>query len=166
MQKKQYLRNLLNAFFSGQSKKEAELEKRKDMTIQKDDQELYVHEMNVENGALNMKLGGEPAKFFMMMLIGFFEENGGENFLTTTVENQAKRYEITIRNLNGQDSPAEKVARIQKENDELHAVLAKLQTYLDFSKPVESSLDLEDSIGVNRTFKQAHDLLVKLNHHN
>ena len=135
------------------------------MSKQDKDQELLLHGMSIEDGAVNMKLGGEPANLFMGMLVGFFEENGGENFLTTTIQSPLKRYEITIRNLDGIDSPAEKLGRIEEEKHELHAVLSRLQAYLDFSKPVESSIEFEDITGINQAFKDANDLLLKLNYH-
>jgi hypothetical protein len=75
--------------------------------------ELLLHKMSFENGSIDMSLSGDPAKFFMLQLIDFFKQNGGKNFLTTTFEGMGEKYGITITNLKGNDSPAEKLQRFK-----------------------------------------------------
>lgn len=79
---------------------------------------------------LHMTASGEPAMIFMEMLVGLFEQNGGKNFLTLTVEkpDKSKRYSITIQNLNGELSPAEKMEALEKERN---ALLEGLKWYAD-----------------------------------
>lgn len=79
--------------------------------------DLYLHELKVDEKGLDMKLSGEPARFFMKTLVDFFEQNGGKNFLTLTVENQDKKYGITIQNHHGEETPAEKMQKMKQENE-------------------------------------------------
>jgi hypothetical protein len=99
--------------------------------------ELMLRNMKYDENGLEMSLSGEPAKLFLRMLVDLFEQNGGENFLTMTIHNQDKKYEITIVNQNGKDTPAEKVERLQKEieqlkddNDRAYDILANVRDIL------------------------------------
>jgi hypothetical protein len=87
--------------------------------------DLHLHELNVDEQGINMKLSGDPAKFFMKTLVEFFEQNGGKNFLTLTVENQDKKYGITIQNCHGEESPAEKLQGLSEEVQSLKNELAQ-----------------------------------------
>lgn len=79
--------------------------------------DLKIEELLYKNGSIDMKLGGENAKIFMISLIKFFEQNKGENFLSTTVQGMGKKYSIDITNLYGNDSPAERLQEMQKKLD-------------------------------------------------
>jgi hypothetical protein len=74
---------------------------------------------------VNMTASGEPATIFMEMLVGLFEQNGGKNFLTVTIERKDKsaRYSITIVNLNGELSASDK---LQKQEDEIQSLRTEL----------------------------------------
>lgn len=77
--------------------------------------QLNLHELKVNEHSIDMKLSGEQAKFFMMTLISFFEQNGGENYLTLTFEMKDKKYAVTIQDCYGMLSPAEKIALLEEK---------------------------------------------------
>jgi dTDP-4-dehydrorhamnose reductase len=62
---------------------------------------------------INMTVSGDSAKILMMAWVQFFEQNGGKNYITTTIENiaEGKKYAITVQNCTGTETPAEKIAR-------------------------------------------------------
>jgi hypothetical protein len=69
-----------------------------------------------ENGVEIISEGGFAHRF-CVALVHFYETLGGKNYFTTTVETtvkgERKRYEITIRNLQGEKSPAEVIAELK-----------------------------------------------------
>lgn len=86
-----------------------------------------LHSAHFEDGAIDMSLSGEQAKIFMCSLIQFFEQNGGENFLTLTVQGQGKKYSITIQDCSKELTPAEKLEKLEKENAKLKKLLEQEQ---------------------------------------
>jgi hypothetical protein len=74
-----------------------------------------------ENGVEIISEGGFIHRF-CIALVDFYEQHGGENYFTTTVDttvrSKRKRYEITIRNLNGNKSPAETIKELKDELSE------------------------------------------------
>lgn len=112
-------------------------------------EDLMLHELNIADGKLDMRLSGDTAKLFMIMLVNLFEQNGGKNFLTTTLEGKGKRYGITITNLDGEDSPAERLNRLETLNRELVKLLEKVLDYSeegllideDFTREIEEKLN-------------------------
>lgn len=86
-----------------------------------DAQAVKLYALNMQNGAIDMSLESEHCKAFMATIIQIFEQNGGKNFFTTTVEldnRKGARYALTIQKTDGQ-SPAEKLADLQAENNSL-----------------------------------------------
>lgn len=73
-----------------------------------------VESLNYEKGQIDMRLSGVHAMNMLEAFVDLFETNGGKNFLTTTLEAPArnKRYEVTINNLNGELSSAEKINQL------------------------------------------------------
>lgn len=88
--------------------------------------DLFLHELKPSEKGFDMKVSGEPAKYFMALLVDFFEQNGGTNFLTLTLQNQEKKYGITIQNCNGELTPAEKM---QLMADEIKSLKEELFQY-------------------------------------
>lgn len=84
-----------------------------------------VESLQYEKGKIDMRLSGIHAMNMLEAFVDLFEVNGGKNFLTTTLEAPArdKRYEVTITNLNGELSSAEKmnqlVAELEQEKQKL-----------------------------------------------
>lgn len=86
-----------------------------------DAQAVKLYALNMQNGAIDMSLESEHCKAFMATIIQIFEQNGGKNFFTTTVEldnRKGARYALTIQKTDGQ-TPAEKLADLQAENNSL-----------------------------------------------
>ncbi|WP_245640056.1 hypothetical protein [Paenibacillus dakarensis] len=81
---------------------------------------------------------GQPAMVFYEMLTQLFEQNGGKNFLTITLEKRDKsgRYSVTIRNLNGELSEAEKLDQMEQEAKKYRKALQKI-VCLNISMPDE-----------------------------
>jgi hypothetical protein len=76
-------------------------------------------ELHIENNEFHMVSEGGFAHRFCVALVHFYETFGGKNYFTTTVETtvkgERKRYEITIRNLQGEKSPAEDIAELKEK---------------------------------------------------
>jgi hypothetical protein len=87
-------------------------------------EDLNLHELHYDENGLNMSLSGEYAQLFMQMLMEFFKQNGGENFLTLTVnDRKGNKYAIIIENCNGVDTPAEKLNRMKDSLKWAHSVI-------------------------------------------
>lgn len=75
--------------------------------------------LKIENSGCEIISEGGFIRRFCLALVNFYENNGGKNYFTTTVETtvkgKRKRYEITIRNLNGEKSPAETIAELKEK---------------------------------------------------
>lgn len=83
-------------------------------------EDVLLEEMHyTKDGKWSFGLSGDKVKIFYCALIHAFRSQGGVNFLTTAVEYKTIKYEITIRNLRGEDSPAEKLERQAKEIESL-----------------------------------------------
>jgi len=70
-----------------------------------------------ENGEVEIATTGGAGHRLIVALANFYEANGGENYFTMTFEGtvrgERKRYEITIRNLKGNKSPAETIQELK-----------------------------------------------------
>jgi len=99
----------------------------KKQSVEKSNEELLLHDLNVNEKGIEMALSGEPAKMFMFLLIQFFKENGGENYLTMEFQDTENKYEVTIVNQNGNDTPSAKLGRqeaiIRKYQEALQAII-------------------------------------------
>lgn len=69
---------------------------------------------------IDMTTDSPAARIFVGSMVEMFYANGGQNFITTTVdmpktdEHPARHMELTIRNLDGQLTPAEKIERLEQ----------------------------------------------------
>jgi hypothetical protein len=80
-----------------------------------------------------MTLEGIPAKTFLNAIVDFFYQNGGKNFLSLTVNDKNNNhFEITVKNCNGIDTPAEKINRLEK-------TILKMAEYIN-------TLDIDETI--------------------
>ena len=82
-------------------------------------EDIKLHGMDFNDSGLNMKLSGESVSLFYMFLIKLFYSCGGTNFLTLSVQHENDKFEITIKNCNGNLTPAEKIEHLTKELDDL-----------------------------------------------
>lgn len=102
--------------------------------------DLKLHEMSYKDGVIDMSLSGEQAKIFMSSLIEFFKQNGGENFLTLTVnDGDNNKFAINIQNCNGIDTPAEKLQRLDNQLEKAFAI-ANNVIYFNDNSDYETAL--------------------------
>ncbi|SFJ64460.1 hypothetical protein SAMN02799624_05343 [Paenibacillus sp. UNC496MF] len=90
--------------------------------------EVEFSNVREEDGGLRMSVNGELGRVFLQLLVELFEQNGGKNFLTMTMEtpDKSKRYEIRIANLNGDLSVGEKLNQQEAEIQQLKEQLSTL----------------------------------------
>lgn len=79
--------------------------------------DLRIHEMQMKNGEIDMTLESPDCIAFIWSIIQIFRQNGGKNFVTTTIEVSNKeggeRYSLTIQKVGGQ-TPAEKLIELEQ----------------------------------------------------
>jgi len=120
--------------------------------------------LKYEKGQIDMSLSGQHAMNIMEAFVDLFEQNGGKNFLTMTLERKKSndRYSIVINNLNGEFSAAEKLTAMEKERDELQK---RVEDYADavdslyqiIQRGDLTTLDLEQTDDVVNRFKETHN---------
>lgn len=92
-----------------------------------DAETLMLERLTMEDGKIDMSMSGERAKLFMASLIEFFQQNGGVNFLTLTVNNGQNSFAINIQNLKGEDSPAQKIQALTGRAEKAESLLESIQ---------------------------------------
>lgn len=109
--------------------------------VKKEFEEGVLRELNMTGNELSMISDGGFAHRFCVALVNFYESVGGKNYFTTTVETtvkgERKRYEITIRNLQGDKSPAEVIAKLKENNEELQEEIERLEGEIQDMESVE-----------------------------
>jgi len=89
--------------------------------------EIYIESMSADPEHYNLCLRGKGAMLIIGQLIEIFRSSGGKNFLTNTLQmtlpdgKTRELFELTIQKVDGEDSPAMKLERLEKENAELKA---------------------------------------------
>jgi hypothetical protein len=87
--------------------------------------EIYIESIHADPGYYNLSLRGKGAMLIVGQLIQIFRESGGKNFLTNTLQltlpdgKTQELFELTIQKVDGEDSPAMKIERLEKENKQL-----------------------------------------------
>ncbi|MCK9571236.1 hypothetical protein M0R72_19970 [Candidatus Pacearchaeota archaeon] len=95
--------------------------------------EIYIESMSADPEHYNLCLRGKGAMLIIGQLIEIFRSSGGKNFLTNTLQltlpdgKTRELFELTIQKVDGEDSPAMKIERLEKENQELKEQLIKYQ---------------------------------------
>jgi len=84
-----------------------------------ENEELMIESMEFSSGKLSMGMTGDLAKHFYALLLQLFRDSGADNFLTITVEHKLQKFEITIRDCDGNKTPAEKINELEREIEEL-----------------------------------------------
>lgn len=70
--------------------------------------------MHLDADGVDMSLGGRPAKIFMSLLMSFYKQNAGPNFITITARDKSSNaYEITIRNCPEGVTPADRICELE-----------------------------------------------------
>lgn len=86
---------------------------------------LKLRSLHYENSKLDMRVGGDKAHAFLVSLVEFFKQNGGQSYVTLTVDTPpiedgpGWHLEITIRNCNGTKTPAEEIDALKERVAEL-----------------------------------------------
>jgi hypothetical protein len=88
--------------------------------------DLRLHRMEVEDGAINFSISGEPGMAFAAILVKFFEDNGGKNFFSFDMKRGNDHFSINIQKVNGQ-SPTEKMNQQAEEIKQKDAEIEKLR---------------------------------------
>jgi hypothetical protein len=96
--------------------------------------ELRLHRMEVENGAMNFSLSGEPGKAFVTFLVRFFEDNGGKNFLSFDISKSDHHYSISIQKVSGELTPVMKMNQQAEEIKRLREALEDIETLACMNK--------------------------------
>lgn len=65
--------------------------------------EAKIYSLQMANGQIDMKVGGEEFRHLANMLYQTFKQNGGKNFFTTSFgfDRDSDHYEMTIQKING-----------------------------------------------------------------
>lgn len=92
-----------------------------------DAKNLMLERLRLEDGKIDMSVSGERAKLFMASLIEFFRQNGGPNFLTLSVNDGENNFAITIQNLKGEDSPAQKIKTLTDRAEKAESLMESMQ---------------------------------------
>lgn len=101
--------------------------------LSKEKEDLRLFDISLENGKVDMTLGGNTAKSFINAIVQIFEQNNATNFLATTIEavSSGNKYSLVIQKENGQ-TPSEKltelkdrIAELEKENKIVKEMLSK-----------------------------------------
>ncbi len=123
--------------------------------LQQEAEDLKLYSLQMENGEINIRVGGEHARIFANSLIQFFKQNGGENFVTTTGLLGGEKYEITVRKCGGK-TPAEKLSDLQQDVDQ-HIIWNEAHTRARVELSEENK-KLREALGQAR---QALELILK-----
>ena len=92
--------------------------------------DVKVHSIEIEKGNVDFKLSGQNAKIFIDSLVQFFKQNGGKNYLTTTVANNKEKYEITVKNCYGEKSVAEDLQALKSKLTRMNIIAKQLDNHL------------------------------------
>ena len=99
--------------------------------------EIYIESMSADPEHYNLCLRGKGAMLVIGQLIQIFRDSGGKNFLTNTLQmtlpdgKTRELFELTIQKVDGEDSPAMKIERLEKENAELKAKIVMYQRSIE-----------------------------------
>ena len=94
--------------------------------------DCYIESANLEPGHYDIRLGGKGCMLLCGQLLRMFHESGGENFVTSGIEfafsdkEKMESYELTIQKVAADDSPAQKITRLDEENAMLREILKEV----------------------------------------
>jgi hypothetical protein len=90
-------------------------------------EDTYIESATMEPGYYDLRLRGRGAMLLIGRLLFMFRESGGTNYLTNTVEmtlpdaKTREIFELTFQKVDGADSPAQKIERLEKRIKELES---------------------------------------------
>jgi hypothetical protein len=91
-----------------------------------DDIDLKIDSVHITKDTLDVQMSGDIAQQFMQFFVQFYESCGGENFVTFSVNSDEKAYAITIVNLQGNKSPADRIKELEAKVAELESDIKDL----------------------------------------
>jgi hypothetical protein len=101
------------------------------------EEDTYIAPTPQDPGYFSIALRGKGAMLIIGQLIHIFRESGGKNFLTNTLQltlpdgKTRELFELTIQKVDGEDSPAMKLERLENENAELKAKIIMYQRSIE-----------------------------------
>ena len=114
-------------------------------------EDVEIARMEFYKGQIDMDLTGETVLRFYAALVKFLEQNGAENFITTTVTRNDEGFEITVRRLNAKDTPAEKIRRLEAARKQIHALASSCTGLL---RVAEDAGDLDEVISLLKVIRE------------
>jgi hypothetical protein len=89
--------------------------------------DLNVDMIKMTKDTLDVQFSGDTAAVFMEEFIKFFNSFGGENFVTFTITDESNAYALTIENLRGKKSPADRIKELETKVHQLESELKKIR---------------------------------------
>ena len=89
--------------------------------------DLDIDLIKMTKDTLDVQFSGDTAAVFMEEFIKFFNSFGGENFVTFTITDESNTYALTIENLNGKKSPADRIKELETKVRQLESELKKIR---------------------------------------
>lgn len=113
--------------------------------------DIRIARMEFYKGQIDMDLTGESVLRFYAALIKLLEQNGAENFITSTVTRNDEGFEITVCRLNGRDSPAQKIQRLEVAKKQINALASSCTGLL---RVAEDAGDLDEVISLLKEIRE------------
>jgi len=99
-------------------------------------EDCFIESATLEPNCYDLRVKGKGAMLVAGSLIRMFRESGGKNFVVGEMSMEfddpkfGELYEFTIQKLNGEDSPVQKVQRLEKECERLRSdIVTQKMTY-------------------------------------
>ena len=108
-------------------------------------EDIEIERLEIYKQQLDMSLTGEPVIRFYAAMVKLLEQNGAENFISTKVMHDDDGFEITVQRINGKDSPAEKIQRLEAARKQIHALASSCSGLL---RVAEDAGDLDEVISL------------------
>lgn len=89
--------------------------------------DLDIDLIKMTKDTLDVQFSGDTTGIFMEELIKFFNSFGFENFVTFTITDESNAYAITIENLKGNKSPADRIKELETKIFQLESELKKIR---------------------------------------
>lgn len=89
--------------------------------------DLDIDLIKMTKDTLDVEFSGDTAAVFMEEFIKFFNSFGGENFITFSLNDGLNAYAITIENLKGNKSPADRIKELETKVRHLESELKKIR---------------------------------------
>lgn len=92
-----------------------------------DGQVVKLYTLKMQGGEIDMSLESKQCKLFLATLIQIFDQNGGKDFFTVSVEfddRKGARYALTIQKIGGK-TPADELSELRAESSKIEKQTAQ-----------------------------------------